>query len=367
MVIYGVSIMADSIFDNVRELIVSEVMGLLEFSSPKGVYLGGSYSTNESTNVKINGKVFLFSDFDFFVLYNHLPNAEHLNSIVEKAINLADSIKQDNPYFHLGFKFRDVNEVYRDKYALYMRELAHNGVELEGTLQDIHRILSQYDSEGRELFYKKNICGYGLTRLWCNILFFPLSLMSGRVILNHVYWYLYFASRGALDWCSFRLIMNNKWEHTYMERVNSCLPSSGYNKKEKEIVLECLKIKEGNLNLDNFRDHICMVLDFGEQEAKQIVDHYSGDNIELRFLICMQACINRSLKYLDFNFESELNEADKLLSALTKKSISRGHGRGVERWEMLRNEYSDFRLLRSHYDIRDHQINTKRVLITGRC
>lgn len=343
------------------------ILPLLQPINPKAIILGGSYSTGEQCRIVHRDKLHYLSDFDLFIVCESKLSETANNQLYNSIISLSETFKQHNPYFHIGLKFRTSSELQQESQSIYYWELLTNGIYLNDSSLRLPQFSpSIFDQIGKPETKELNdyLFKCATTRLWCNILFFPTSLITEPDNPSLNLWYSYFLSRGAMDWIMFRLLKNGIWKSTYSSRfeiLNSCENINFYNLSLLEKLYE---IRLGQ-QITRYQDIVEDVLELSLLELDNYINTISPmQTIEVKFLTNMSFALI-SLIRNDDAIES-LKLASGLFTQLTSKDYDITNTSNPSLfWERLRREYSDFRLNRSNKDKFDHQVNTDRFLTLG--
>lgn len=345
--------------------LLNEILSCFGNQCPSTIILGGSYSTNEFGNLTVNDKFYALSDFDLLCINESDYTIEKKFEIYQNMLNLSKSINQFNPYFHIGLKIRTPEELQHEVNSLYFKELSINGKTLIGrdfaSFFDPDTVFGFSYLKSKILYNKLYNCA--LTRMWCNILFFPLKSLIGNENSQWNVWYSYIYSRGAMDWITFELIENNKWYPSYIERFN-VWKNGVDSKKQIALMNKCLDIKLGKLHID-FKEIFSSVLSFSVYKLKYYVNKTDlpQNNFELQFIISMLQFIDYyiSNKSLDLN---SLKNAKNNLEQLINKNIDSNYS-DLGLWHLMRCKYSDYRFSKSSTDKNDHYVYTNHFLKLG--
>lgn len=346
---------------------INSILPLLLSINPKAIILGGSYSTKEECKIFFQGKKYYLSDFDIFIISNSKLSPTENHRIYRSIISQSKTFRQDNPYFHIGLKFRTELELKQESQSIYYWELLKNGVNLNNSLVRLPQFSNTiFDDIGKPGSLKLNTYLYKctLTRLWCNILFYPLRLIKQPNNLPLNLWYSYFISRGAMDWIMFKQLQNGLWKPSYSERFKLL------NKDKNTMMGDYSLLKKlYNIRIGKETTHYLDIIDDAYDLAFKEINAYVSiikpiESVELDFLINMSLSLLSLIKknspshYL----KQALNHCSRLTySDLNHSSITSP----IKLWEMMRREYSEFRFNRSQKDMFDHQINTEQVLSLG--
>lgn len=332
---------------------------------PATIVLGGSYTTNESGNIVTENKLYALSDFDLLCITDAEYKTDIKLGIYKNMLKLSRSIDQANPYFHIGLKIRTPVELKLDVNSLYFKELSITGKTLIGNEFSSYfdsNVIFGFNHFPKEVIYEK-LYSCGLTRLWCNILFFPIkSLIYPRDNQWNI-WYSYFFSRGAMDWITFKLIENNKWSPSYTERFNIWNSEFSYFEYAK-LMKQCFEMKIGKNRLD-FREIFYPILSYSLSELFYYANKIDIpiNNPELRFIVLMLNFLDNYIQ----NNESDrqiLKDAKINLEKLTNKKINVTDD-PWKCWHSLRSLYSNYRFSKNEIDKLDHTIYTNHFLTIG--
>jgi hypothetical protein len=345
--------------------LLNEILYCFGNQKPTTIILGGSYSTNESGNLTIENKIYALSDFDLLCINEIEYSTKQKFEIYKNMLALSNSINQSNPYFHIGLKIRTPSELKNDVNSLYFKELSLKGKVLIG--KQFSHYFEKDEVFGFEylndtmLYDKLYYCG--LTRLWCNILFFPIKSLTESQNKQWNLWYSYFFSRGVMDWITFELIEKNKWSPTYTERFNIWCNEFATLDLIKAFQL-CFNMKLGKQYID-YRTVFNSILSFSLLRLNSYAFKSSIDtnNSEFKFIISMLKFIN--IYVLTNECDNQLlNDAKIHLEKLINKNISYIQD-NWDLWHSLRCIYSDYRFYRSNTDRTDHYIYTNYFLKIG--
>jgi hypothetical protein len=328
---------------------------------PESIILGGSYATNEQGVLSLNKKTFALSDFDLLCVSNYEYPVDEKLDIYRNMLLFSKSIPQENPYFHIGLKMRTRKELQKEAESLYFKELSQTGKTLIGcNFNDYfsdNTVFGFNHLQGDLLYSKLYLCG--LTRLWCNILFFPIKAFESKTMNV---WYSYFLCRGAMDWITFILIENGVWKPTYAERFEIWKKEFA-DKTLLNTMQQCFEMKTGKQKAD-FREMFNTIILFSFQQISEYQNKISSSKPqELRFIISMLQFINH------YNSEKKCNK-DCILIAKNCLAEMLNNDLFITKnlwqsWHILRCLYSDFRFSLNEGDKIDHQIYTDNFLQLG--
>ena len=352
------------IFDEQTNNTIEQVVLLLRTLNPIAIILGGSYSTGEQCKLTISDRLYCLSDFDFFVVCNRITQSE-IDSVYQQAICLSESLQQHNPYYHIGFKFRTPEEINNEYNTIYYWELINNGINIYNKNYSLPKPTGNIcDLLGMPR--SKKIQDYlfrcGVARLWCNILFFPIRLITMPTDINFDIWYSYFLCRGALDWITFRLLYSGIHAYQYSERFNLWQNHEGFKDKNISIYTICYDVKIGKRRI-NYKSIINDIQKLSYEEIKSYMRTATESQVvEVEFLFHMFSSLVKLVLHVDAI--SSLKYAAYYLNSLTTEPIIKPCCT-TTMWCQLRRTYSDYRLNRSLLDKRDHHVNTERFLNLG--
>jgi hypothetical protein len=333
---------------------------------PETIIVGGSYSTNEACRTQLNGKKLWLSDFDLLCI-NERPLSDNDRQFVYmKMWDLSCRLPQANPYFHIGLKLRSPDELEKEINSMYFMELFETGIPIKGN--SLHSYL---DSTSKSNLYSlnktalfKKLYNWGLTRLWCNVLFFPIRAVCQPEWELGRMWYTYFVARGAMDWITWKLIESNVWCPTYRERFEIWQNRFCLDLKTRNLMKKCLDMRLGQGS-----SHIEELFPFVQRFSTEEIDRFGETSLEKRqdkellFLKAMLAVIETS-----FNNEpdfSSLPKAKKLLKEIISGEIEIENTTKWNYWHCLRKSYSEFRFKRNRTDWIDHNVYTEHFLRLG--
>jgi hypothetical protein len=334
---------------------------------PSAIILGGSYSTNEQCVIVRDNQTIMLSDFDLLCIYDNAIDNEVKINVYKKMLDLALSLDQKNPYFHIGLKIRAKDELLSEIQTLYFKELSENAQTLSGDGFLSHFELGTkfgFDCfSGKEILYKE-LYNSALMRMWCNILFFPIRITADKKSTKYYnLWYSYFLSRGFMDWIMLELIENNNWGSSYTTRFNLWRDNYATNDVLPLFQL-CYNVKIGNGEVD-YKNIIFPVINFSINKLYYYAEKASKsqDNYELKFIVAMLHVLYKAGESNIID-ESELNKARQYLDCFSNSRIS-GFCTGWELWHKLRSVYSDYKFsLNEQYKI-DHIVYTDHFLKLG--
>ena len=343
------------------------IIKCFESNAPDSIIVGGSYANSEENILSDNGTDYCLSDIDLVCIRDDGFSFEESQNIYKKMLFLSNSIDQNNPYFHIGLKLRSPSQLKREVDSLYFKELSECSYSIHG--DDFLNYFSKKQKFGffDVRFEEKNriLYQYALTRLWCNVLFFPLKLLNGE-FREYRIWYNYFFARGALDFITWNLIRNNSWVNGYESRYNVWSNSRSKSASYSLNLKRCLDTKIGKSNVD-YRFIFKDIINFSIEEINKINDKRDKNNHEFEFLISMNRFIQiHSEKDINLNAASVLSNASNQLTRIAPGfSEINSCLSNIEQWNSLRNSYSNFRFNRNKQDKIDHNIYTEHFLCLG--
>ncbi|MDO6428900.1 hypothetical protein Q4489_18020 [Thalassotalea sp. 1_MG-2023] len=342
----------------------TQIIECFKDKTPESIIVGGSHSCAEGNIFISRQKEYWLSDIDLLCVHPDGFSIEEANKIFNNMLTLSNSINQSNPYFHIGLKLRSPSELLQEAKTLYFKELSQNSFSILGkNYLDYFQPQQKFGFDRNDAELQNTLYKCALTRLWCNVLFFPSRLLSSESPDFRV-WYNYFYCRGAMDWITWRLIKENMWVNGYQCRFDEW-SGLGHSKAiPKEELYRCLQTKLGINNID-YRTVIEQVLEFAISEIEQIspiqLEHYDP---EFQFIISMNKyllnkSLNKPAEYTRINILDSIEHFSQF-GELPETEMS-----DIKIWNLLRAKYSDFRFARSDKDKFDHNVYTEHFLRLG--
>lgn len=341
---------------------IQDILNCFEAAMPDSIILGGSCVNEENNISTIKGEEYYLSDIDLLCIRETPFTETESNSIYRNMLEFKLALKQKNPYFHIGLKLRGNHQLKNEVRSMYFRELSEQSSCLIG-----NDFLSYFDSNTVFGFFtddqenlKSTLLSCAITRLWCNVLFYPVNLLESDEQYYYQVWYNYFYSRGCLDWVTFRLIAEQRWAPGYRDRYFNWKSIDGLPADEERIIPSCLKTKLGEANL-NYKSIFSTGVDMGERFCKKFCLPHRGSNDELDFVITMnryiESVIDNNIEYSYALVSSAMNSFGKLSGTYVSLKAAPD-----ESWLELRKLYSEFRFCRAPRDRLDHEVYTKHFL-----
>lgn len=330
---------------------------------PKSIIVGGSYSTAEECCIKIDGQEYWLSDFDLMCVDPVPYTDQEIGDIYSKMWHLGQILPQENPYFHIGLKIRTPDEVNFEGLSMHYVELCHTGKVIRGP-QFKDYLNQPIDFKvSKEILYAK-LFAWGVMRLWCNILFFPIRSAIYPHWAEGRLWYSYFVSRGAMDWITWDLIDKDLWSPSYRQRFNAWKKNTDADKGTIELFEKCLQFRLGK-NVIDVQEIFLPLMDFAVRQIKIYTTkaQTNSSKSEFDFIRLMLHSIATSMQGMpDFG---QLAEAENHLKTLSGGQLKNNNESGWKQWQKLRGAYSDFRFSRSSSDKKDHVVYTTKFLDIG--
>ena len=340
-------------------VLVRDILDCFEESIPDSLILGGSCVENENNIYHVLGKEYYLSDIDLLCIRNESYKNSEVSKICQRMLAFSKSLKQSNPYFHIGLKLRGVDQLESEVNSLYFRELSERSFSLYGS-----EFLHYFKSNTKFGFFsgtngkqtKLSLLACGITRLWCNILFYPAILLNNDGQSQYQVWYNYFYARGCLDWVTFRLIQEGRWVQGYKNRYSIWKGLNAITNIERETMAECINTKLGHSNTD-YRLIFPSGLGMGTGFCATFASMFKTPHQELNFVLAMN-------KYIQSRISGDL-EQSKIDIDLARASISNLLMEEISciddldsTWLNFRRIYSNFRFMRNSRDRIDHRVYT---------
>ncbi|MCX6578567.1 MAG: hypothetical protein NT166_00100 [Candidatus Aminicenantes bacterium] len=333
---------------------------------PKSIIVGGSYATGEACRYYYKRDDLWMSDFDLLCIDNIPYEIEETRSIYKNMWQLSKYIHQANPYFHIGLKLRTPVEWLKESDSMYCKELLETGSSIKGPSLDAYMGKINditFDSLPEKKRYQK-LYNWGLTRLWSNILFFPIRAVGSTPWEKGRLWYSYFVARGAMDWLTWQLMEQNCWAPSYHERFQIWENRYTTDKKTKLLLKQCLKAKLGYSIVD-VKEIFSPIVEFSsvQMERYSEMNFENRDERELKFVKVMLKVI-KSVIDSDDDF-SPLQEATSLFEGFSTQKMGAKIDYSWEYWHHLRIAYNYFRFKCDPLAWKDHEIYTNYFLQLG--
>ncbi len=168
--------------------ILGEVSGVLS------ILLLGSAARGELAYAELDGRLEVFSDYEFLVVTRRrLPTRER-QRVAERLAGLEREFGQRNPLFHIDVIFRERHRLHTLPRIIFTYELKANGQVLHG--EDVRPLLPEVTLANLDLRNTNEIL---IKRLWAMLLHTPRRLLYGPLTrLEEMVWG-YVLSRNALD------------------------------------------------------------------------------------------------------------------------------------------------------------------------
>ena len=353
--------------------VIEKILAVLQRFGCESIIVGGSAVDEETAIYRHNHNKYWLSDIDLLCVRTVPFSAGEVFEINNAMLELSRSISQHNPYFHIGLKLRGTQELYGETDSLYFRQLSESSLTLSG-----HEFaeLFPYDQKFGFFNCRKNenessevmtkILVNMITRLWCNVLFFPAMLFLREKDEFRI-WYNYFFSRGALDLQIWDLALLGQWVGGYENRASVWANLEGNKGRYNPVMRDCLYTKLGKENVD-FCRVMNPVLELTQSRAEMLLENEIGlkNCSEFRFVLFM----NKVISALCVDRDPPMAHAslEKAQGAFHEFFPSAGTSWGncvIETWVSLRQRYSDFRFARNVRDLMDHKVYTEYFLKLG--
>lgn len=350
---------------------MTQIIECFSGALPDSIIVGGSYTTNEQNITSYAGTEYWLSDIDLLCVRDKGFLLDEIKQIYQRMLVLSSELDQKNPYFHIGLKLRSTKQLSKEVDSLYFRELSEESFSILGK-----NFLEYFDNDQKFGFFSKAnqlnqditsvLISCAITRLWCNVLFFPAILFKTKST-PHELWYNYFFSRGCLDWVTWCLIENASWVSGYENRHLKWLKSNHPEKWQVKLMNDCLDTKLGKKNVD-YKKNISPALqmafsymaDLGvvTEEMDQEIEFVKSMNRYIESKANGSASEILSWRHIDSAKISLdlITGIDNVLNANQPSEIS---------WLRLREIYSNFRFSRNKQDCIDHEVYTEHFLSIG--
>ncbi len=340
-------------------ILIRDILNCFQGAMPDSIILGGSCVDGENNISQIHGGQYYLSDIDLLCIREKPYGDDEADRIFNNMLMLSTSLKQNNPYFHIGLKLRGRDQLKDEVGSMYFRELSENSVCLRGS-----DFLTYFQPDTVFGFFSgtqadklnSTLFACGMTRLWCNVLFYPAILLKEDIQGQYRIWYNYFYARGCLDWITFKLISEGEWIQGYKNRYLTWERIVGVSNSEKKIMTACLETKLGNGNTD-YRSIFSFTLDIACGFCDRISASIDTNHYEFDFIVSMN-------RYMESQILNDLVLAKKSINVARKSFVNLCgfnviHNQNLNyTWLKLRELYSEFRFNRSPQDRIDHQVYT---------
>ena len=345
------------------QIYLDKILDCFGSHKPESITVGGSYSTVEECCFHIEGENYWMSDFDLMCIDPIAYTENEITNIYKNMWNLGQRLSQKNPYFHIGLKIRTPEEVNSEGLSMYYNELSHTGKVIKGPHFREYLKNKLVLNPAKKKLHDK-LFSWGLMRLWCNLLFFPIKSVVSPNWVEGRFWYSYFVSRGAMDWITWDLMDRGFWSPSYKQRFNDWKNLQQNDADKVELFERCLKFRLGEQPAD-IKEIFSPLLKYSLQQLENFYNQKQPDTTKTEYLfIC--AMLQPIATSLDGNPDfRKLNEAQKHLKTICGRHLNKPAYNNWELWHYLRCEYSDFRFSRSYSDRKDHHVYTTNFLKMG--
>jgi len=168
--------------------ILGEVPGVLS------ILLLGSAARGELAYAELDGRLEVFSDYEFLVVTGRRLPARERQRVAERLARLEREFGQRNPLFHIDVIFRERHRLRTLPRIIFTYELRANGQVLHG--EDVRPLLPEVTLANLDLRNTNEIL---IKRLWAMLLHTPRRLLYGPLTrLEEMVWG-YVLCRNALD------------------------------------------------------------------------------------------------------------------------------------------------------------------------
>jgi len=168
--------------------ILGEVPGVLS------ILLLGSAARGELAYAELDGRLEVFSDYEFLVVTGRRLPARERQCVAERLATLEREFGQRNPLLHIDVIFRERHRLHTLPRIIFTYELKANGQVLHG--EDVRPLLPEVTLANLDLRNTNEIL---IKRLWAMLLHTPRRLLYGPLTrLEEMVWG-YVLCRNALD------------------------------------------------------------------------------------------------------------------------------------------------------------------------
>jgi len=296
------------------------------------VNLTGSTSRGELSYMFTDGRLNIFSDYEFLVITRHRFDKDTLINLKHKLRLLEKRFSSGNPLFHIDFCYTTINRISR--FPKILRQYEFNRTAKAIYCDNLIPFFPEVNLKNMDF---RNLNEIIFKRLWNILKFVPANLLNGELTEREKTIFNYVLSRNALDISTIYLPYKGVLLPAYSERIHyindhyQTLNAAGdFDKEFPDFLRSAL---EGKLSLNfNLQPHEMYRKTIGYFSCliMMIQKHFSNSG-------CHQEKSGSNYEQLFNEWPVDRHELRTLITLLYRIAMTRGAGH-MSQWLFLKKK-----------------------------